>query len=171
MIMNGTHINFSGPAAQPINMRTSPSYTIYCIHPLYIIIVHVKVKVLLIIIFSSHLKWLRPKKVPGAISEMLFASSLISSRESLKRTWGTGWSWGSTNLEYQSDLYWYNDCDDQAGTTCGASSQADLTQNLVLKTRMLRFSRHSQQKCRKRSFLRQKRAVFSIKRQVSLTSQ
>ena len=27
----------------------------------------------------------------------------------------------------------------QAGTTCRASSQADLTQNLVLKTRMLRF--------------------------------
>ena len=51
----------------------------------------------------------------------------------------------------------------QAGTTCGASSQADLTQNLVLKTRMLRFSRHSRQKCRKRSFLRQKRAVFSTK--------
>ena len=98
MIMNGTHINFSGPAQQPINMRTSPSYTIYCIHPLYIIIVQVKVKVLLIIIFSSHLKWLRPKKVPGAISEMLFASSLISSRESLKRTWGTGWSWGWTKL-------------------------------------------------------------------------
>ena len=59
----------------------------------------------------------------------------------------------------------------QADTTCGASSQADLTQNLVLKTRMLRFSRHSRQKCRKLSFLRQKRAVFSIKRQVSLTSQ
>ena len=50
----------------------------------------------------------------------------------------------------------------QAGTTCGSSSQADLTQNLVLKTRMLRFSRHSRQKCRKQSFLRQKRAVFSI---------
>ena len=33
----------------------------------------------------SHLKWLRPKKVPGAISEMLFASSLISSRESWRR--------------------------------------------------------------------------------------
>ena len=50
----------------------------------------------------------------------------------------------------------------QAGTTCGASSQADLTQNLVLKTRMLRFSRHSRQKCRKRSF---------FKHQVSLTCQ
>ena len=59
----------------------------------------------------------------------------------------------------------------QAGTTCGASSQADLTQNLVLKTRMLRFLRHSRQKCRKLSFLRQKRAVFSIKHQYSLTSQ
>ena len=50
----------------------------------------------------------------------------------------------------------------QAGTTCGASSQADLTKNLVLKTRILRFSRHSRQKCRKQSFLRQKRAVMSL---------
>ena len=83
-------------------MRTSPSYTIYCIHPPHIIIVQVQVKVLIImIIFSSHLKWLRPKKVPGAISEMLFASSLISSRESLKELWWgwtklTGWWWGWT---------------------------------------------------------------------------
>ena len=50
------------------------------------------------------------------------------------------------------DQHWLQ----QAGTTCGASSQVDLTQNLVLKTRMLRFSRYLQQKCRKRSFLRQK---------------
>ena len=59
----------------------------------------------------------------------------------------------------------------QAGTTCGSSSQADLTHNLVLKTRMLRFSRHSRQKCHEQSFLRQKRALFSIKDQTSLTSQ
>ena len=59
----------------------------------------------------------------------------------------------------------------QAGTTCGASSQADLTQNLVLKTRMFRFSQYSRQKCRKLTFMRQKRAVFSIKHQYSLTSQ
>ena len=51
----------------------------------------------------------------------------------------------------------------QAGTTCGASSQADVTQNLVLKTRMLRFSRHLRQKCRKRSFLRQQRQFFASK--------
>ena len=54
-----------------------------------------------------------------------------------------------------------DDDEDQAGTTCGASSQADLTQNLVLKMRMLRFSRHSRQKCRKQSFLRQKRAFLA----------
>ena len=45
----------------------------------------------------------------------------------------------------------------QTGTTCRASSQDDLNQNSVLETCMLRFSL---QKCRKRSFLRQKRAVF-----------
>ena len=50
----------------------------------------------------------------------------------------------------------------QADTTCGASSQAELTQNLILKTRMLRFLRHSRQKCCKQSF---------FKHQVSLTCQ
>ena len=38
--------------------------------------------IMIMIMIISHLKWLRPKKVPGAISEMLFASSAISSSES-----------------------------------------------------------------------------------------
>ena len=58
----------------------------------------------------------------------------------------------------------------QGCTTCGLSS-FKFPQNFILKTRMLCFSRHSRQKCRKRSFLRQKRALFSIKHQISLTSQ
>ena len=75
------------------------------------------------------------------------------------------------NTPYITNTIPYHTAPYQAGTTCGASSQADLTKNLVLKTHMLRFSRHSRQKCRKLSFLRQKRAVFSIKHQYSLTSQ
>ena len=41
----------------------------------------------------------------------------------------------------------------QAGTSYGESSKADLTQNFNLKTRMLRFSRRSRQKCRNEQFL------------------
>ena len=57
----------------------------------------------------------------------------------------------------------------QAGTTCGASSQADLTQNLVLKTRMFRFSRHSRQNA-VNWVSWGKGAVFSIKHQYSPSS-
>ena len=58
----------------------------------------------------------------------------------------------------------------QAGISCGDTSKANLTRNFILKTRMLRFSRHSRQKCRKRSFLRQKRAVLAFLQQKTVFS-
>ena len=45
-----------------------------------------------------------------------------------------------------------NEAPPQAGTSWGESSKPDLFLNFILKVRMLRFSRHSRQKCRKSFF-------------------
>ena len=50
----------------------------------------------------------------------------------------------------------------QAGTTCGASSQADLIQNYFLIARMLRFLYYSRQKVPYFNILRQKVTYFNV---------
>ena len=52
----------------------------------------------------------------------------------------------------------------QDGTSWGESSKPDLFLNFILKVRMLRFSRHSQLKCRKSSFLEQKHFFWAFLR-------
>ena len=51
---------------------------------------------------------------------------------------------------------------EQAGTTCGASSQPDLIQNHFLIARMLRFLRHSRQKVPYFNISRQKVTYFNV---------
>ena len=53
-------------------------------------------------------------------------------------------------------------CSDQAGTTCGASSQPDLIQNHFLIARMLRCLRHSRQKVPYFNISRQKVTYFNV---------